>query len=1795
MRFNSLPLASVKRCAKDNLCKWTPIATLLIKESPVETVQGELGEIMDALRSFGINAVAEAVAIISRQRLVTPSMRPLVEAISFELGRLGAGEIEATQYIEELARAIDPALKPGTFFMPVIPLLGSRSASLEPRLRAAATSFRPAFQSSMLTATKAKSVAKWRTCRDAIIKIENRNSPARAASAISIAASFLDIVASNAVEPDKDLLQILSRIDFMLRDFSKGVASIDLGLLSRMLYYIAKAPPVTRRIALTQERYDLPNLQSSAAPDFAVATQWLKTKSLFAQIEDCWESVAENDGVSPDLLTLLSNAASTAAFIPNASRAITLLLRIINAPRDKLPRSPHLLSYLGSTVIVFLDAIETRNTQYAAECFAKESLHLEQTLMLNELADTCRDLNFGERESVLFAAMEAFALAAKEDSAQSTVLVQSAIDALKLAQYDWISSIAERVLSHSHASPMKNHLSEAYELLAALCEVPEHEPQLIKTLAQYIEELSMSSSPTNDTDPIAKVDDTEVFSIFEEEAKQIVSDAIELCIEALGAGVGTHHQATELCRLFHTAKGSAAIVGLTPIATAIGHTERTFRGWLAIGAASFPCELMEFGRESARQLNNWVMRLAAAGECTIPVSSFEVSMEALLALRDMAPTIAALGDKPEMAGPLKNCPPDVVHAFKTEPLDFIAIMKTATDRLMIDGITPELIRAAHALSGIGRTTALSWLRDTAHNIEEWAEQSLSKNRAISTQHKTSLEDACAMMESYISKCIAGDNTILSWTTALPFSNTDANNDLFTPLPEEATSRLRNVDIDLSDDAPDFTESRCELLALSQETDMPADPGSAIYSPTSSIHGSMLWSSEERFDPSLTQFINVRPFKGEVFLDPTEPLGDDYVAPTPTKANEREAPAARVNEDPLFSASRCEQLVLAVNNDMPAAQDGDTDNFDTSATMFWGNLHAASDTAHFDPTVTLLTDSLSFRNEAILDPLLSENAPPSTAGYSFAGDSENINSLAAEAPDEYDPTLTVFVDMHPFKEEVFLEPLDLTQAPQPIPSKKSDNDHFITTIINPLDASNDPVAAKPPLVFPATPAPEPHISELTPSVDPIDREILSIFLAEAEELFEELQNEIESFGPGQSFTKINRILHTLKGGVRMTGAIDIGEELHYLEDLTQHVDINDSKKILDQVRRGADEARLAINALATHDTTRSTDVPTADTMIAAEGDTAVRIHGSQLAHINDLMLALRGTRNNVDELIGSIGGSIENARDPLERIVQLADKIKIEAETRIESGCTNHAPQFDALEMDRFGHLHELTRRLTEATSDIYDAVSTLDRTLQTLTDSQDKEKSMFSTLGERIASFTQTSPENILPRLRATMRLACDESGKLAKMQYSASDIRIGRAILDKAVPAIEHILRNAIAHGIESPEERRAEGKNETGVITFSVRREGQFVDLNLSDDGRGLHLPSIRAKAIARGIISNNDSDEDAIQAIFHPGFSTAESIDRLAGRGVGLDVVATIASELGGRVSVTSQTGQGAQFSLRLPIDAHTISGILMESGDAAYIVPATNISAMHTLSRSEIERALLGERLGEAYGNTAVYWIGSLPYQQPAKLELASHNPICQIANSRIALFAERSTYISQLRMRPLADIGGMSLPGIIGYSLLPNGRVALVIAPNNLLADRNEAVRPPSMLAKSQCKPNVLVVDDSLTVRKVTRSLLERNGFEVQTAENGIVAFNMLQQTRPDIILMDIEMPVMDGYEATRSIKSTEAFKDIPIIIVSSRHGQKHIDFARSLGACDFVGKPYQDKQLLALISAHLATKEARAA
>ena len=793
-------------------------------------------------------------------------------------------------------------------------------------------------------------------------------------------------------------------------------------------------------------------------------------------------------------------------------------------------------------------------------------------------------------------------------------------------------------------------------------------------------------------------------------------------------------------------------------------------------------------------------------------------------------------------------------------------------------------------------------------------------------------------------------------------------------------------------------------------------------------------------------------------------------------------------------------------------------------------------------------------------------------------------------------------------------------------------------------------------------------------DVIDPDLFPIFEEEAIELLPTLGAALREWAGHptrlEARSTLLRALHTLKGSARLAGAMRMGEMAHRLESAVEELDVDTvtpedieplfarldaieaAFNVLRAVGVQAEEEpvrvepaaalvetapiELSISTAATEPA--STPAPAAQPVANAEPAAApmpaiakpaivggVRQNTQQTVRVRSQLLdrlineagEVMIARSRLDERMGSIKHSLGDLNNNLDKLRQQLRDIEVQAESQMQSRMQlskEAGTDFDPLEFDRFTRVQELTRMMAESVNDVATVQRNLLRDVAGAEDDLIAQGRQARELQRDLLRTRMVEFDSISERLYAVVRMTSKETGKQVKLGLSGGTIEMDRGVLERMVPAFEHLLRNCVDHGIEAPEQRKAAGKPATGTISVQVQQEGNDVAVTVQDDGAGLNVERIRDKAVSLSLITADEPVDAAraAQLVFMPGFTTAQQLTGVSGRGIGMDVVRSEVQALGGRIETVSEPGQGSSFRLVLPLTTAVTQVVMLRAGSFSVGVPASLVEIVRRISLDELEAAYRAGELVDGDAHIPFYWAGAVWSQSPRSLDVGVGKTrpviIFRSASQRIALHVDEVLGHQEVVVKNLGP--QMSrLPGLTGMSVLASGAVVLIYNPVALTSVYGEQIRQlgeglPALLDEQTAKqlqreatpmqpaagmvassqvPLVMVVDDSITVRRVSQRLLQREGYRVVTAADGLQALEKLQDELPCVVLSDIEMPRMDGFDLLRNIRSQVHLQQLPVIMITSRIAQKHRDHAMELGANHYLGKPYSDEELMGLV------------
>jgi chemosensory pili system protein ChpA (sensor histidine kinase/response regulator) len=794
------------------------------------------------------------------------------------------------------------------------------------------------------------------------------------------------------------------------------------------------------------------------------------------------------------------------------------------------------------------------------------------------------------------------------------------------------------------------------------------------------------------------------------------------------------------------------------------------------------------------------------------------------------------------------------------------------------------------------------------------------------------------------------------------------------------------------------------------------------------------------------------------------------------------------------------------------------------------------------------------------------------------------------------------------------------------------------------------------------------SIVPPQVREYDADLLNIFLEEGHEILNASDETLQALmADPQDRTLIERLqrhLHTLKGGARMAGVVELGDLGHsfesmlagaadgvitltppmlalmqraqdrlavMLEQLRHHDPLPSGADLIAELEalvsgkpppeQPGDAPAGAREAIAETDARVDTELPhedgtSAERAAIQDADSSrdrrtgprpqfelVRVRADLLDNLVNVAGEASIFRSRIEQQVGAVGFNLGEMEQVIERLRDKLRMFDIETEAQIQSRyeeAGSRYEDFDPLEFDRFTHMQQLSRSMMESLGDL----SSMGHTLQGITRETEtllvQQARVNTELQEGLMHTRMVPLVQNAPRLRRVVRQACEELGKEAELRFKGAEVEMDRNVVERIMAPLEHLLRNAVAHGIESADQREAAGKPRMGTIVVHQIREGGEVVVKVTDDGAGINVQAVREKAVARGLMDSRAqlSDKEIMSFILESGFSTAEALTQIAGRGVGMDVVNSEVKNLNGTLSIESEFGKATTFTIRLPLTLTVSRALLVYAGEDMYAVPLLSIEGIVRTNVQEIANLLEQEApvyrwLG--YDYDVLHLATVLGTATTVSADGENRRQQILLAHSgdhRIALVVDRLLGSREIVVKPIGRQLG-SVRGLSGATILGDGSVALILELPALiragLAHRSGKTAPPAPApATASRKPVVMVVDDSITVRKVTSRLLERNDMTPVSAKDGVEALALLEETVPDVMLLDIEMPRMDGYELATHIRNEPRLQHVPIIMITSRSGDKHRQRAMQIGVDVYMTKPFQENDLLESIHALLS-------
>lgn len=1388
--------------------------------------------------------------------------------------------------------------------------------------------------------------------------------------------------------------------------------------------------------------------------------------------------------------------------------------------------------------------------------------------------------------------------------------------------------------------------------------------------------------------PSTEADDFEeddLRDIFLEEAREVIGNGQE-ALAALASDPADVSQLTVLRRAFHTLKGSSRMVGLNEFGEAAWSLEQMLNTLLADQKTATD-EFRALSTEAMGGFAEWIADIAANKDGAWSASVFRASADAMRTESRYLPLVVGAKAGAAAAPAAATAPAAVADAAPASaaPEEF-ALPDFDLDAGTPEAASPAPVEAAAPVSDLDFDLVFGDAAEPAKPAES-AGAPVAEIAGIDFDSLSALSADAAVPAAPAAAADAEPVLELGAAEAIELSDADFEKHFHAEAAEPAKADLAddlNFDFPVtpppaaavSEPAPSQPQAVEALDALDRveatDSAMSAEGGDEQVKVIGALRISIplynvyLNEADEWSRRLVTEV-------AEWSLERNQPVSDSTVA----LAHSLAGSSATVGFDALSEMARALEQALQqsrAHHRNGAAKYGQV--FVDAAEDIRRLLHqfAAGFLKEPDASVLERLKELDFSDSVL---------PPGTdfSEYDFEPESVRPEEPAMEPEPLPEP------EPEPVAMQVIEEiPVAEAPAPAPAPVQAAPVPPPVAFAVPPV-AVAPPVR----LATPAPVAQNfgDEEDEEIDAVDAIDPDLFPIFEEEGAELMPQLGGALRQWSarPDNQGARMEvlRALHTLKGSARLAGALRLGEMAHRIESEIEFLGsdaaasaefeplINrfDAMEAAFEALRNADAAAAAapvqlapltaaqpepvsapVQAAAASDAPEAAAESPAPAAAAAGGSRKLSVPAPQAMAMQPLRQAANAsirvrsqlldrmvnqagevmiTRSRLEAELSQLRGSLNDMSGNLNRLRQQLRDIELQAETQMQSRLAQAKEAqagFDPLEFDRFTRVQELTRMMAESVNDVATVQRTLQRTVEATEDDLIAQARQTRELQRDLLRTRMVEFEGISERLYRVVRQASKETGKQVKLDLLGGTIEMDRGMLDRMTPAFEHLLRNCVAHGIESTDARTSAGKDPVGVITVHLRQEGNDVSVDFSDDGAGLDLRRIREKAVSLGMIAPDQAieDSDAANLIFMPGFSTAAQVTELAGRGIGMDVVRSEVNSLGGRIETSTVAGKGTHFKLVLPLTTAVTQVVMIRAGNLSVGVPANVVETVRRASAKELQQAYNTGSLEIAGETMPFFWSGALLQASQHSGEVQGKTTpvvVFRSAAQRIALHVDEVLGNQEVVVKNLGPQLSR-LPGLAGMSVLASGAVVLIYNPVALASvygqqarawstDRAEphmlegsgasaaspaatgggsVVKAPTLTPAAPQIPLILVVDDSITVRRVTQRLLQREGYRVTLAADGLQALERLQEERPAVVLSDIEMPRMDGFDLARNIRGDVRLNNLPIIMITSRIAEKHREHAKELGVDHYLGKPFSEEELMSLVRHYCAAETA---
>ncbi len=1809
-------------------------------------VQGALTIVsLDGVTQFAEAVEALLVAVEQKQckaaNVVIPLAQRAIVALGHYLDDLMAGQPNQALRLLPLYQEVQVArgferAQPSDLFFPDLRIRPPRRSEPLPKVgRQEAQNLlrnaRSQFQRGLLAWLRsAQSGSGADEMRDAVRRIERLQEQPSTRVFWWVATAFLTALAERTLPPDVDARQLCTRIDLQIRRLLEGSGNVAERLLRDALYLVAKSRSNDRTVKRVKETYHLASLLPDSVSPVPVAKESVRRRlrETVAATEEAWNKFCA--GTTAALPVFRSNAVNLASVVQRTGNAdyiaLTQALSTVAAQLVKNSAIHSEAMAMETATAILLAQHAQENLAYLGESFSRQV-----AVMVSRLADC---------------------LAGKEPPPGSEV-----------PSLDEMSRLAhERLLNGQVAREIQSNLGQIEQVLDGFFRDVNKRADLVG-LETMIRQIVGALTIMRHEGAVAVLKQcaTEIRTFATPEYIPQESDFVRVAEELALVGFfidALQHGSADFADFVAEMKKDGArstVIDEQPVASVEQEIEQGKRETHALLAAlkeqpsdaSLRREVeqnlaslqKDAGLVADKQLEQDtkdMLTALAAGSHAAQIDQAMATLQPVAAPQPSAATLQLAQASSE------EVDAELLGIFLEEAEEVLASIATNFSSLQHEPDNLELLRAlrrsVHTLKGSGRMVGLKDLGEAAWAVEQVLNLWLRQEQPLNASLQALIEQSYSIFSTWVKQLrlasgqlpdaapliAAADalrqdsetpvEKLLATSAPSPIQITPAAEPMMpitvdeTPVLNEALAESMGI---ATEKIVELPLSPLEEVSLEFQLDVPDAPSTEPATVVSDESTSLPLAEASNLplaDDEPLPFADQRP-TGQSAIDTDRPrlsiatgLADIFndEAHTHLETLTREfsslelCPADPTKHEMYRAAHTLASIagtvgIVPVNRLSRALEHA----------LMRRNHCAHPDDLDALATVQQTIDMLSGQLKNIVD------------GYEPAFDETLVDALSALYPAE----LRVET---PVVEEGDVPSLESAGAATPVAMPE------VSAVVD-----RPPTAEMPP------------VAELPALDDELDEQLLPLFLEEALDLNQNIAAQLQAWRnnptDGDPPRRLARLFHTLKGSARMSGAMNLGEMVHAVETRMQQPRPDDRPplELIEDVESTFDLIVQSVEALQSGGMAPAQAVsavlaaPSAlvgsanEPTVAPSTEEAARPETQESDGEAGLQRAtLRVRAELIDRLVNQAGElSIARSRiegemraiklsllDLTENVIRLRRQLReveIQAESQMQSRTAPSGEllsDFDPLEFDRFTRFQELTRMMAESVNDVATVQQHLLKNVDDANAAILAQSRLNRDVQQELMSIRMVPFGSIADRLYRIVRQAAKEVGKRANLEIKGSQLEVDRSVLDKMLAPLEHMLRNAIAHGLEETEVRLAKGKPAIGEISLHLVQEGNEIIVSFADDGAGLDIDRLRQRGLAAGLLSPADADdtERVVDLIFAPGLSTASEVSRLSGRGIGMDVLKSEVASLGGRIEVFSTPGQGTTFRLYLPLTLAVTKALLVRSAGNQYAIPAAMIEQVLDLKEKGLERM---RRANSTLWNGNTYPFHYLPHLLGEYQVQSGHQRqywvlLLRSGSRRIALQIDELIGNQEIVVKNIGPQLARVI-GVDGATVLGNGQVVLILNPVGLASrERASAANMPAPRKtsvpsepSSASVPSVMIVDDSLTVRKITSRLLARVGYQVRLAKDGVDALEQLAGEIPDVMLLDIEMPRMDGFEVARNLRNDARLKNLPIIMITSRTADKHRRYAEELGVNHYLGKPYQEDELLALIAGYINVRQ----